>query len=197
MQLCWFNYNGEYVNHSPANTRHSIHWFCGQWVGNGPGRIQDWNGYRRVMRTRAWERKINYKITLRKPQCILTLMWHRWPVYPLVHLHENPPIWSVHCPLFRHGLDSHSLYSKLQSSPEKPVTKWKLKWKINYSFSFFFFFVCILCLVFYFFYLFFLAHGWMQLYFWLVLHSLGFLFGRFHQKHTRVHSNHTKWVGNR
>lgn len=41
----------------------------------------------------------------------LTLMWQRSPVYPLVHLHENPPIRSVHLPSFKHGFDSHSLYS--------------------------------------------------------------------------------------
>lgn len=50
-------------------------------------------------------------------------MWQRFPVYPGVHLHENPPIWSVHSPLAKHGFESHSLYSKLQSSPEKPMRK--------------------------------------------------------------------------
>lgn len=54
---------------------------------------------------------------------LLTLIWHRFPEYPLVHLHENPPIWSVHIAPFKHGFDSHSLYSKLQSSPAKPVNK--------------------------------------------------------------------------
>lgn len=51
----------------------------------------------------------------------LTLMWHLFPLYPLVHLHENPPMWSEQVPPFKHGFDSHSLYSKLQSSPAKPI----------------------------------------------------------------------------
>lgn len=42
---------------------------------------------------------------------VLTLIWHRFPVNPRVHLHENPPIWSVHWPSFKHGFESHSLYS--------------------------------------------------------------------------------------
>lgn len=50
----------------------------------------------------------------------LTLIWHLFPLYPLVHLHENPPMWSLQLPPFKHGFDSHSLYSKLQSSPAKP-----------------------------------------------------------------------------
>lgn len=55
----------------------------------------------------------------------LTLRWQRFPVKPRVHLHENPPIWSVHSPLFKHGFESHSLYSKLHNSPEKPAGKIK------------------------------------------------------------------------
>lgn len=53
----------------------------------------------------------------------LTLIWHLFPLYPRVHLHENPPMWSVHCAPFKHGFDSHSLYSKLQSSPAKPLNR--------------------------------------------------------------------------
>lgn len=50
----------------------------------------------------------------------ITLMWHLLPWYPFVHWQEYPPMWSIHCPPFMHGFDSHSLYSKLHKSPEKP-----------------------------------------------------------------------------
>lgn len=53
----------------------------------------------------------------------LTLIWQRLPVYPFVQRHSKLPMWSMHSPAFWHGFDSHSLYSKLHSSPAKPAER--------------------------------------------------------------------------
>ena len=50
----------------------------------------------------------------------LTWVSHRGPAYPTWQMHWNSPTRSRHVPPLRQGLDSHSLYSKLQSAPPNP-----------------------------------------------------------------------------